>query len=193
MSHVKLLTSTLFLGLLAAPAAASAQSHDLPFAQAGAALDYAGMEVRVLNAAIKAKQFDLGFTKATLAQIEAALAEAKRNVDRAETLLPEKLSSKSKPVLALREKIVAAETQREALTMAVVWQTKVLTVEDEDEAAELPPTDWKLLERQTGWLAQDVSAASSAHKKLMRPLKVSVPKKVAKPRGKREPIPSVEE
>lgn len=180
----QLVTLTLFAMTLA-PASGLAQNHKLPFVQAGASLSYAKTEVRILYAAITAREFDLGFTKATLEQVEQALAKAKRSLDRSETLLPENMSKLSSRLLAARENVVAAEGQLEKLGAAVVEQTKSLTVEDEDEAAELPPTDWKLLEQETGWLWVDVTAAASAHAKLTQPLKVKPLKKVRKPRGKR--------
>lgn len=187
MASVHLSSSLLLaVGLLALPGPARAQTHVLPYAQAGAALEYARAEARILYAAVTAKQFDLGFTRAILEQLETALAEAKRNVDKAETLLPEKMAKRSDALLALREKIVAAETQRAALLAAVTEETKVLTVEDEEEAEDLPPTDWRRLERETKWLAADVRAAASAHGKLVRPLGVRTPKRVPEARGKRE-------
>lgn len=183
----KLLTWTsLAMALAASSSTARAQSHTLPYMQAAASLSHAETEVRILFAAIRAKEFDLGFTEATLEQVENALGKAKRSIDRAETLLPEKLSKMSERLLKLREKVVSAEAQLEKLAAEVVEQTKVLTIEDEDEAAEYPPTDWKLLERETGWLAVDVDAAIGAHARLMKPLKVTKPKKVKKPRGKRD-------
>lgn len=178
------MTSTL-VALATTPAVGFAQTHDLPYVQAGASLAHAETEVRILYTAITAKAFDLGFTKATLTQVEQALSKAKSSIDRAETLLPEKMSGKSKALLALREEVVAAEAQLEKLGAAVVEQTKVLTIEDEDEAAELPPTDWKLLETETGWLYVDVKKAKSSYARLVKPLKVKPAKKVRKPRGKR--------
>jgi hypothetical protein len=180
------LSTSLLLGGLALSTPASAQTHRLPYAQAGAALAYAQAEVRILHDAVTANRFDLGFTRSTLGQLELALAEAKRNVDRAETLLPEKLSKRADAVRAVRDAVVAAETQRDALAKAVDEQTKVLTVEDEAEAADLPPTDWDLLERETGWLAVDIRKAVGAHRRLLRPLRVRRPGKVKKPRGKRD-------
>lgn len=168
------------------PAAAHAQGHELPFAQAGAALEYADAEARILHAAVTAKQFDLGFTKQVLEELEKALAEAKRSVDRAETLLPDNLAKMSEKLLELRDKVVAAETQRERLATLIADETKVLLAEDEEEAAELPPTDWKLLEGQAAWLAVDVDAASAAHSQIARALKAPMPKAVRRPKGKRE-------
>lgn len=186
MSMPKMLTALVALGLAAQAAPAMAQTHALPYAQAGVALDYADDEVRVLYAAVTAKQFDLGFTQQTLTEIENALANAKRNIDRAETLLPDGMSKMSAPVLAVREKIVAAETQLEKLKVVITEQTKALTMEDEEEAEELPPTDWKLMEAETGWLAMDIGEAGKAHGKLSGKLKAKMPGKVKKPRGKRE-------
>ncbi|MEO1232888.1 MAG: hypothetical protein AAFZ18_28740 [Myxococcota bacterium] len=181
-----------FFAIATLPGVTLAQSHDLPFVQAGASLGHAEMEVRILHAAITAKNFDLGFTKATLEEVGTALRKAKTSIDRAETLLPEKLTKMGSRLLAVREKIVAAESQLDQLGAAIVTETRVLTIEDEDEAAELPPTNWGMLERQTGWLAVDVAAAAGAYGKLRGPLKVKVLKKVRAPRGKREAMAPTE-
>lgn len=186
VSMPKMLSATLALGLASAALPAAAQDHALPYVQAGAALDYAEQEVRVLHAAVTAKQFDLGFTEQALAELEHALAHAKRNIDRAETLLPTKMSKLGEKVLEVRAKVVAAETQLAKLKQIIEEQTKVLTVEDEEEAAELPPTDWKLMERETGWLAVDIGHAMKAHRMLERRLGARALKPVRKPRGKRE-------
>lgn len=172
------------LALFAAAAPASAQTHHLPYVQAGVSLDYAESEVRILYAAVTARQFDLGLTKQTLEEVKEGLRDAKVALDRAETLLPEKLAGRSEAVLAVRERVVTAEAQVEKLAEAIVEQTRVLTEEEED-VEDLPPTDWKLLERQTGWLAVDVAAARTAHGRLGPALKARMPKKVPRPRGKR--------
>ncbi len=180
----------LFLAVLV-PGAASAQTHDLPYAQSGVALDYAEMEARVLYASVTAKQFDVPFTRNMLEQLGLGLAEAKRNLDRAEALLPESLEGRANAIRGVRDLVVAAETQLEKLRDFIVEQTKHLSAEepdDEDEDEEKPQTDWKQIERQTAWLSADIDAAKAALGKLRGPLGVKPLKKVAKPRGAREAL-----
>lgn len=183
----RLKTLSLVIGLVfACSGLARAQTHKLSYMQAGVALEYAEKETRILYAAVTAKQFDLGFTKAIVGQLEASLNESKSNVSRAESLLPEKLGRMSAQLEKVRERLVAAETQLEKLAAAIEEETKVLTIEDEEEAAELPPTDWKLLETQTRWLSEDIRMAVRDHKKILNGLGVRMPPAVKKPRGKRD-------
>lgn len=177
------------------PDTAQAQDYSLHYIQAGALLDYADTEARILFAAVTAREYDPKVTKETLAELKDALAKAKRNAGRAGTLLPENLSKHEPAVEKLRAEIGKAEEQLVKLATDIDEQTKALFAEESEvelgerteESGDGEPakTDWELLKKGTGWLGVDIQAAQREHKALARKLAVKSLKFPPKPRGKR--------
>lgn len=177
---------------------AQAQDHSLHFAQAGALLDYSDAELRILYAAVTAREYDPKVTKETVEELKRALGDAKRYAGRASTLLPEKLAKHEPQVEKLRSAISAAEDQLTKLATDIDEQTKSLTsgdeevelgsraeAEDAEGAAEPATVNWDLLKSGTGWLSVDVGEARKMYKGLAGKLGVRSLPAAPKPRGKR--------
>lgn len=177
---------------------AQAQDYSLHFAQAGALLDYSNVELRILYAAVTAREYDPKVTKDTVAELKRSLGDAKRHAGRTATLLPEKLAKHEAAVEKLRSAISAAEDQLSKLATDIDEQTKSLFAEDEevelgersadDEGeggGEAAPVNWDLLKSGTGWLGVDIGVAKKQHRKLSSRLKIRSLKAAPKPRGKR--------
>lgn len=185
-------------GVLAAtslPQTAQAQDYSLHYVQAGALLDYADAEVRVLYAAVTAREYDPKVTKDTLKELKETLDKAKRHAGRAGTLLPENLMKHEPAVEKLRGEISKAEDQLVKLATDIDEQTKALFADEaevelgerSEDTGEAEPakTDWDLLKKGTGWLGVDIAGARRMHKSLARKIKVKGLKFPPKPRGKR--------
>lgn len=173
---------------------AAAQDYALHYVHAGALLDYAEVELKILYAAVTARQYDPKITKDTLEELKRVLRDAKNQAGRAATLLPENLMKHEPAVEKLRSQISAAEDQLTKLATDIDEQTKSLFAEEEvelgersDDTGEAEPAkvDWDLLKKGTGWLNVDVQSAQRMHKSLARKIKVGRLKAPPKPRGKR--------
>jgi multidrug resistance efflux pump len=170
------------------------QDHTLPYAQVGASLTYAEAEVRILNAAVADRAFDIGFTQRTAEHVEAILSRAKKNIDRAQTLAPAKYQRLESRFLALREQVVQAERQLARFNEVLAAEYAKLTAEedededeDEDEEgeevdAEPVTADWNAIKTEVRWLFQDVTVARKSYAALGRSLGV---KALARPRAVR--------
>lgn len=177
------------------PGTARAQDYTLHYTQAGALLDYSEVELRILYAAVTAREYDPKVTKDTLAELKDALGKAKRHAGRAATLLPENLMKHEPAVEKLRAEIGKAEDQLVKLSTDIEEQTKALFADEEEvelgeraeDSGEAAPakTDWDLLKKGAGWLGVDLKGCKRMHKSLARKLKVKGLKAPPKPRGKR--------
>jgi septal ring factor EnvC (AmiA/AmiB activator) len=173
------------------PGIAAAQQHEIYFHQAGALLAYTDAEVRILFAAITAKEFDPDATKKTVEELDRALSASKNMVDRIQATLPESLASMEPDLVKFREQVKATEDQLRKLATDIEEQTG--TKEGEEEQPELDEEgkpvgqrDWNLLKKGCGWLAADLAAARASYAKLAGKLKVKPIRPVPKPAGKRE-------
>jgi chromosome segregation ATPase len=173
--------------LLALPSAAFAQQHEIYFHQTGALLAYADAEIRILYAAITAKEFDPEIAKRTVEELDRALSAAKNNADRTTALLPENMTNIQPDVAKLRELVKAAEDQLQKLGTDIEEQTSPKEEEDDDleAAATGQRRDWDLLKGGCGWLAVDLAAARDHYAKLAKKLKVKPATAAPKPKGKR--------
>jgi hypothetical protein len=185
-------TISMTIALLFAPAIASAQQHEIYFHQAGALLAYTDAEVKILYAAITAKEFDPEATKKTVEELERAVSTSKNMVDRVQATLPENMASLEPDLVKLREQVKATEDQLRKLATDIDEQTGA-TKEGEEEGLELDEEgkevgkrDWNLLKKGCGWLAADLAVARGTYAKLAGKLKVKPVKRVPKPSGKRE-------
>ncbi len=192
MKKMALILSVAAIGAAFAPDA-RAQGHDLHYAQAGALLAYGQSELNLLYAALTAKEFDPKLTKDTVAELNRALVDAKKRVDRTIALLPESLGKQEPELEKLRTAIKKCEDTLNKLGNDIDEQTGGTSDEEEpelgarsEELDEAPPQrDWELLKRGTGWLGVDLAAARAQYGKLARRLKLRSMKKPPKPRGKR--------
>lgn len=186
------LTSTLFTALLLlAPVAASAQTHELYFHQTGALLNYADAEVRILYAALTAKEFDPDLTKRTVEELDRTLSATKKNIDRVTALLPEKLTKVQPALVKFREQVKNTEDQLQKLATDIEEQTAPKELEGDladelEQAAAEPTRDWNLLKNGCGWLYVDIKTSKSAYAKLARQLRVKPVRTPRRPRGKRK-------
>ncbi len=176
--------------LLASPAVASAQQHEIYFHQTGALLQYGEAETKILYAAITAKEFDPEATKRTVEELERTLGSAKGMVDRVQALLPEGLASVEPDLVKLREQVKAAEDQLRKLATDIEEQTGSKEGDEEpeldEEGKQTPQRDWDLLKKGCGWLWIDLSTAKGSYAKLALRLKVKPVKLIPKPSGKRQ-------
>lgn len=179
---MRCLIVALLIGI-ATPAAA--QDHRLHLGQAGALLDYAEFESRLLYAAVTARVFDLSLTQSTVEELNRSLTAAKKSLDRADALLPEGEESASKAILSIRNQLVQAERQLQAFSDLL--QAEAAALDDEDaevEEGEARQTDWQGLKSGAGWLAKDVRTALSGHRGLAKRMGIRVAPAPA-PRGER--------
>ncbi|MBK6683534.1 MAG: hypothetical protein IPG45_03610 [Deltaproteobacteria bacterium] len=184
-----LLSSFAALAILAQAPAASAQGADLHYAQAGALLTYAEAEVKILYAALSAKEFDPSITKSVIDELNRALNESKKRVDRTIPLLDEKDKAAEPDMLKLREAIKKCEDELTKLNTDISEQTGASDDDEDkkdDEEEERPQTDWELLKRGTSWLSQDIATAKTAYGALAKKLKLPTLAAPPKPKGKRE-------
>ncbi len=180
-------------GMAAFGSKAMAQDHTLHFAQAGAQIQYSEAQLQLLFAAINAKEFDLKFTKDTVQELRRAVGDAKRRVDKAEALLPEKYTKHTAKLTKLRDAIKVAEDSLQKLANDIDEQTGAMQEgEDDDgelgvadEEAEPKQVDWTLLKTRAGWFGVDLRAAKGMQRKLMGKLGIRGLKYPPKPRGKR--------
>lgn len=196
MKSAYLLSGALLTALTLSAPSAQAQTHDLYFAQAGAALTYSWAEVRLLYGAVTARTYDPKITSETIDELKKAIGGAKRQIDRATALLPNKMSKFEPRMEKLRKAVVRVEQTLAKLENDIIEQTKALVEEeeetelgtplDEEPEANPPKVDWKLLKNGTAWLAQDIKAARSRYKEAaMKVARVAL-KTPPRPRGKRK-------
>ena len=153
---------------------AYAQTHDLYFAQAGAALTYSFAEVRVLYGAVTARKYDSKITAETLDELRRALASARRQADRASKYLPKKMNVSLPLMRRLRKAIVKCEKSLAQVEVDIEEQSGAKA--DDDVPTELgrPLVDngakkkvtmnRKVLRNSVGWLANDIRAARAKYK-----------------------------
>jgi hypothetical protein len=174
---------------------AQAQDYTLAYGQAGALLTYAEAELRILYAGVTAREYDPKIIKDTLTELKRAIGDAKRQVGRAGTLLPDELSKHQEEVEKLRTAISKAEDQLNKLSNDIDEQTKGLAGEEAepelgersegDEGDEAPKVDWELLKADIGWLNVDLGTAKGLYGSVAKKLKVAALKVPPKPKGKR--------
>jgi hypothetical protein len=185
-------TTLMILGALwLVPGVASAQQHEIYFHQTGALLAYADAEVKILFAALTAKEFDPDATKKTLEELDRTVSASKNMVDRIQATLPEDMSAMEPELVKFREKVKATEDQLRKLTTDIEEQTGSKDGEEEqpeldEEGKEVGQRDWNLLKKGCGWLSSDLALVRDAYAKLGPKLKVKPVKPVPKPSGKRE-------
>ncbi len=187
---------TAAITLVTAPAQAE-QTHDLYFAQAGAALTYSFAEVRVLYGAVTdRKAYDPRITEETIQELKRALGSAKLQTVRSAEYLPSKMKQHRAKLEKLRKAIVKCEETLGKLEMDVDEQTKSLVEDDEpselgvplDEGAEPEPpkkVDWRLLRNRTRWLAYDIKVARELYKQAAMKVARKVLRSPPRPRGRR--------
>jgi hypothetical protein len=184
----KVLSLTVAL-LSLSPAVASAQQHEIYFHQAGALLAYADAEIKILFAAITAKEFDPEATKKTVEELDRTMSASKNMVDRIQATLPEDLSAMEPELVKFREQVKATEDQLRKLSNDIEEQTGSKEGEEEAELDEegkpVGNRDWNLLKKGCGWLSTDLGVARATYAKLSGKLKVKPVKPVPKPSGKR--------
>lgn len=176
---------------------AQAQTHDLYFAQAGAALTYSFAEVRLLYGAITSRAYDPKITTETLEELKRALASAKRQTDRATALLPKKMAKSGPTMERLRKAIVKCERTLAKVETNIDEQTR--SIVEEDDATELgrplevespkaapKKINWRLLKRSAGWLAVDIKAARKFYKDAAMQVARRSLRSPPRPRGRRK-------
>lgn len=181
-----MISTAVFLGVLGSHEVARGSEHELYYVQAGALLNYAEAEVRVLYAAVTQRVFDPTVTKQAMDELERTLTRAKRQVGRAGTLLPEKASRHEEAIDGIRKKVIAAERQlarvREIVDTAI---ERLTSDETEDEGEEAAPTDWEAIRASCAWLGKDIKAARTAHAATRRRMALKPLRFPPTPRGKR--------
>ena len=182
-----IISTVLALGLVLGAQTARASEHELYYAQAGAMLNYAEAEVRVLYAAVTQRVFDPTITRQATDELERILEQAKRQVGRTGTLLPEAMSKHEGAVGALKEQIIEAERQLQKFDSIVEEAITALTAdEDELEEGEEPPeTDWSAIRSSCAWLAKDIKEAKTTYAGVSRRLGMKPIRFPPPPRGKR--------
>lgn len=187
----------LVAGLFLVAKTAEAQQSSMYYAQCGALLAYSDAQIRLLYAAVGAKEFDAALTKGVIKELERSLEVAKRSSDRAASLLTDKEAKFEPKLLKIRDAIKQAEGQLKAFATDVEEQTGSLgnsegdeedgpLVNDTDDEATPNKTDWSLLKTGVGWLGVDLKAARTLHRKLAGKLALRSMKYPPSPRGKRD-------
>src|SRR5687768_15230592 len=129
-------TSLMILGALwLVPGVASAQQHEIYFHQTGALLAYAEAGVKILFAAITAKEFDPEAAKRTIEELDRSISTAKNMVDRIQGALPENLANMEADLVKFRGEVKATEDQLRKLKTDIEEQTG--KEGDEEDAPEL--------------------------------------------------------
>ncbi|MBI4820088.1 MAG: hypothetical protein HY791_27680 [Deltaproteobacteria bacterium] len=182
------------LGAATLPSSAFAQNAELYQTHANNSLAYAESEAKLLFGVIAAKVFEPDLSKSTLMEIKKAIADAKKNTDRAKALLDEKQAKIDPEFEKMRETFSALETQLEKTKDIVTEQTKGLAVADEGENLEAKgpapekeavQPDWQAMKDNASWLYLDIQDALKKHRDLAKKLGVTLPTP-AKPKAKRE-------
>ena len=178
MKFAYLLPGALFgaaMTLLAAPTA-HAQTHDLYFAQAGAALTYSYAEVRVLYGAVTARKYDGKITAETIEELRRALSSARRQADRANKYLPRKMKKFGPLLSRLRKSIAKCEKSLAQVEVDIDEQMGAKAdndvptelgrplVNDGRAAKKKSRMDRKVLRNSVGWLANDIRVARAKYK-----------------------------
>ncbi len=163
-----------FAAITIAAPTVEAQSHDLYFAQVGAALTYSYAEVRVLYGAVHSGKYDPKLTADTLEEIRRSLSSAKRQADRGMNHLPRTLRKFGPQVDKLRKAIARCQQTLSKVETDILEQTRPaaddeLTRElgrplvDNDRSAPRR-SDRKVMRNSVGWLAYDIKAARALYK-----------------------------
>lgn len=185
MNRIHVVTTLVALSALS-PSIASAQQHEIYFHQAGALLAYADAEVRILYAAITAKEFDPDATKKTVEELDRTVSTAKTMVDRIQATLPENMASMEPELVKFRDQVKAVEDQLRKVSSDIEEQTGAKEGEEEQGSEEQgKQADWNLLKKGCGWLSSDLAVARGTYAKLAGKLKVKPVKPVPRPSGKR--------
>jgi len=162
----RITVAALTLGLFASAVPAQASEHELYYAHAGAMLDFAEAEVRVVYAAVTQRVFDPTITRQSTEELERVLEQSKRQVGRAATLLPEKLEKHRDAIEQLKQQIIAAERQLEKMKTIIEETVEAQSVDEEEEEleeGEAPKADWAGMQASCAWLAKDVRQAKATH------------------------------
>ncbi|MEM7674452.1 MAG: hypothetical protein AAF449_00455 [Myxococcota bacterium] len=197
MKTAYLLSAALGAAMTLGTTTAQAQTHDLYFAQAGAALTYSFAEVRLLYGAITSRAYDPKITSETIEELKRALASAKPQTDRATALLPKKMAKSGPTMERLRKAIVKCERTLAKVETNIDEQTRSLLEEEDpselgrplgEPAAKSKPKkiDWRLLKRSAGWLAYDIKAARKYYKDAAMQVARRSLRSPPRPRGKRK-------
>lgn len=191
--RLSIATFALHAGLTAAPA--YAQEPDLHHVRAGLQLAQAAEGTKLIHAALSAKVFDVGLTRALVEEVQRSIQDAKKSSDRAQALLPESKQSLEPEFEKLRAIIKRAEDQSAKLQSVLAQETQGLEAEDQEggsldarDEGEAPASQprWNVLKDETGWLYLDLADARAAHQKLGPKLKVPGLSAPPKPKAKRE-------
>lgn len=181
--------SCLSLSLVLGARPAMAEEVQLHYAEGGALLAYADAEAVLLNGALTAREFDPELVAMLVGELERAVSDAKRMIDRAQILLgDEKLAGDFTKVL---EALRRAEGQVAKLKADIERETasKAEPSSDhrDDEASEAEPAsrDWSLLRTGVGWLYADIKDARTMHAMLGKRLKGAPLKAPTRPTTKR--------
>ncbi len=180
------------LGLGVGARSAQAQEHELYFTQAGAMLTYANAEARVLYGVVAHRIFDPQLTKTAAEELGRVITGTKKQIDKTDALLPEKLAKNSAALLKLRESLVSAERELAKFNTTIDLAIERLTVDEdealdeEDEEGEAPPeTDWSAIRTRIAWIAKDLGDAKTQYVSLTRRLSPKPLRKVPRVSGKR--------
>lgn len=179
-----------FAAVLAGPATAAAQNHDLHMAQAGALIDYAKVETRLLYSVMSARVFDLALANASVEELARTLSAAKKSLDRTDALLPESMSGQSPRILKVRDQLVRAERQLEAFKSLLEQETAAMSAEEDEEDEEAEEgeeprrTDWAGMKTSVAWLAKDVGSVDASYSTLAKSMGIRL-KTPPAPRGAR--------
>ena len=175
--------------------AAQAQDAGLHHAQTNSLLGFASSEVKVLAAALGARQFDLELTQSITKELKRTITDAKKSVDRTSALLDEKQEKLQPKFEALRAILVTAEKQVTKLEKDLDGSVTPYIEQFLDEGSddlELAKTekvaepDWDAIKAHAGWLNIDIGAARKAHGKLSSGAKMPRLRTPPKPKGKRQ-------
>jgi hypothetical protein len=169
---------------------ASAQEAHLYHAHSGALLAFADAEATVFYNALLAKEFDPEIAKTLLGDLERAVNDAKRAIDRTRIILADE---KLEPdMVKLLDIVKRAESQLGRLNTDVEEQTGEKEDEpsdhrDDDEGEDEPKRrDWNLLKNGASWVYQDIKDARAQHAAVGKKIKGAAPlKSPPKPAGKR--------
>jgi len=181
-----MIRTTLIAALISLSAStALAQDHTLPTHQAGSALVFAGLQTRMLYAAVSDRTFDIDFTKRVSERLKEALSEAKSNIDRGSSLLPEAKMKHEDAYLKLREAVVQAERQLASFNTILERETASMLSDDEEVGEEAPVTDWDKIRLASAFLHADVASAQAKHAALTKTVRLAPLRAVRRATGER--------
>lgn len=195
MSFIKTFAPLLVLGALSGlPRPAAAQEPQLHHVRAGLQLGFAAEGTKLIHAALSAKVFDVGLTRALVEEVERTIQDAKKSSDRAQALLAEGQAGLEPEYEKLRAAIKRAEDQAMKLKQVLAQETQGLEAEDQEgggldarDDGEAPAAQpkWTLLKDETGWLYLDLVDARGLQQKLGGKVKAPGLSAPPKPKSKR--------